>query len=129
MHNISRGLIVLALFLIGVTFAQVFGWRNVLPMLTEEDIEIIGKTGRGEMDGKSEGSVLEWVNPKSGASGTVTLRRRFSFNEHECRELLHFIKARGNEPWHFLTKICLEDGNWKMLEPPRHTRKPVKESE
>ena len=128
MDKIPLGLFVLAVFFTEVTFAQVLGWGQVLPALTEEDIEIISKTGRVEMVGKSEGSVLKWTNPRSGAFGTVTLRRRFFFNEQECRELLHSIEVKGNEPWYYLSEICLTDGTWKLLEPPRQVRKPVTKS-
>ena len=128
MRRILLGLVVLAIILNGIAFARVFGWKTALPALTEEDIAIISKTARVDMNDKPEGSALDWNNPKSGASGTVTLKKRFTFKGHECRELLHSIEVKGQEGWHYLSKICRIDNTWKFLEAPKPVRKPAKKS-
>lgn len=126
--RILLGFVVLTLFLNEAAFSRGFGWKNALPALTEKDMAIISKTARDDMNDKPEGSTLDWNNPKSGASGTVTLKKRFSLKEQECRELMHYIRVKGQEGWHYLSKICLVDGTWKYLEMPKLVRKPAKES-
>jgi surface antigen len=79
------------------------------------------------MNDKAEGSALDWNNPKSGTSGTVTLKKRFTLKGHECREFLHSIEVKGQEGWRYLSKICLIDDTWKFLEAPKLVRKPAKE--
>ena len=124
----SIGLSIVLVLFIEVASAQFLDWNRVFPALTKEDIEIIGQAEVAELDGKPDGSVVDWNNSKSGASGQVTLRKRFFVEGQECRELLHSIKVKGSETWYYLNTICLSDGNWKLLKPPRHVRRPANQT-
>jgi surface antigen len=96
------------------------GWATAFPSLSEDDIEIMQETARVKMNGKPEGTALNWENPKSGSSDTVTLLRRFKHQSLECRELKHSIKPRHDEPWTIRNEICLDaNGEWKWLRLPR----------
>ena len=95
-------------------------WGNALPELTTQDIELIKKKARVEMNGKPEGTVLEWDNPKSGNSGSVTLLKRFSAEGRECRALRHVFNVVRAEPFRYKITICLQpDDTWKWRAPPR----------
>jgi hypothetical protein len=105
------------LFQPGSTAAR---WVDVLPELTTEDSEIIKTKARVEMNGKPEGTVLEWDNPKSGNSGTVTLLKRFTIDGRECRSLRHVLNIVRAEPFRYKLTICLQpDGSWKWRSPKR----------
>jgi surface antigen len=95
-------------------------WGEVFPELTAQDIEIIKKKARVEMNGKPEGTVLEWDNSKSGNSGNVTLLKRFSAEGRECRALRHVFNVVRAAPYRYKVTICLQpDGTWKWRTPPR----------
>lgn len=95
-------------------------WGSVLPPLTDEDIDIIRQTTRVDMTDKPVGTVLPWENPKSGASGNVTLLKRFEMDGRECRTVRHYIEPRRQEPWDHVLTLCLQaDGAWKWTEMPR----------
>lgn len=95
-------------------------WIDVLPELTTEDVEIIKHKARVEMGDKPEGTMLEWDNPKSGNTGSVTLLKRFSAEGRECRALRHVLNVVRAESFHYKLTICLQpDGTWKWHGPPR----------
>lgn len=95
-------------------------WSDVLPELTSEDVELIKQKARVEMGDKPKGTVLEWNNPKSGNSGSVTLLRRFSIDGRECRALRHVLNVELEESFDYKVTICLQpDGTWQWREPPR----------
>ncbi len=73
------------------------------------------------MNGKPEGTTLEWDNPKSGNFGSVTLPKRFSIDARECRALRHvFNMRRRANPFRYKITICLQpDGTWQWRTPPR----------
>ena len=95
-------------------------WIDVLPELTRQDIELINNKARVEMGDKPEGTILEWDNPKSGNSGSVTLLKRFSAEGRECRALRHVFNVVRAESFRYKVTICLQpDGTWKWRAPPR----------
>ncbi len=95
-------------------------WVDVFPELTTQDVEIIKKKARVEMNGKPEGTVLKWDNPKSNNSGSVTLLKRFSIDGRECRALRHVFNVVRAEPFRYKLTICLQpDDTWKWRAPPR----------
>lgn len=102
--------------------SQMIGWDIAMPGLDRTDIEMMQQVARVEMDGKSPGTVLDWSNPASGASGTVTLLRRGTLNGMECRDLRHAFTVPTQAPWELDSRICRqEDGSWKIMEQRRRS--------
>ena len=98
------------------SFAQLVGWKNVYPGLNEEDVRILQKTAREDMDDKPEGTTLKWNNPETGAKGVVKLVKRFYEGEQECRKNQHAFRVKDSSPWKFTGTICRQaDGSWKIL--------------
>lgn len=93
---------------------SVFDW---LPAeLTDADLALMRETGRTELTGQPVGTTLEWKNPESGSSGTVTLRRRFEQEGRECRDLRHSVLVRGRNDWVLDVRICQQpDGDWMVV--------------
>jgi surface antigen len=102
---------------IDTSFAQLTGWGNVYPGLNEEDIRILQKTARVDMDDKPEGTILKWNNPQTGSKGVVKLVKRFFEEGRECRKNQHAFRAKGTSPWKLSGTICRQaDGSWQMRE-------------
>lgn len=107
----------LGAILVNVSLAQLTGWGNVYPGLNKEDIDILQKTARVDMDGKPEGTTLKWSNPETGAKGVVKLMKRFYEGDQECRQNQHAFRAKGNTPWKITGTVCKQaDGSWKVRE-------------
>src|SRR5215471_17858125 len=70
--------------------------------LTADDLTLMKKAAREQLDGKPDGAVASWDNPKSGHSGTVTL-------------LKSSINAKGlATPAQYVVNICKQpNGSWK----------------
>lgn len=114
------GFVIVCAFLLQAGPAAAARWGDLFPELTAQDIEIIKEKARVEMNGKPEGTALEWENPKSGNSGSVTLLKRFSAEGRECRALRHVFNVVRAEPYRYKVTICLQpDGTWKWRAPPR----------
>jgi surface antigen len=102
---------------INVCLAQVLGWTNLYPGLSNEDIQILENTARIDMNDKPVGTVLKWNNPNTRAKGAVKLIERSYEKGQECRKIQHSFRVVGSSPWSFISTICRqEDGSWKILE-------------
>jgi surface antigen len=90
-------------------------WLGFLPPLTDEDMALAQNAAREGMAGQPEGTKLEWSNPESGNSGTVTLLQRYEVDQRECRKLEHGLKIKGESDRRiYIVTICLQpDGSWK----------------
>lgn len=114
---LMTALVVAWCLLAGDVGAQIVGWDIAMPGLDQTDIEMIQQVARVEMDGKSAGTVLDWSNPQTGASGTVTLVRRGTLRGQECRDLRHHFVVPNQAPWDLESRICRQDdGSWKIVE-------------
>jgi surface antigen len=87
------------------------------PKLSEKDVALMRSAAREGMDGKPVGSVVEWMNPDTGARGHARLLRRFEGPNGECREVEQFADAPGpSEPWRSQGVLCLDEtGTWRVL--------------
>ena len=83
--------------------------------LTADDLTLMKKAAREQLDGKPDGAVASWDNPKSGHSGTVTLLKSSTSAGQPCRRVRHSINAKGlSTPAHYVLNICKQaDGSWK----------------
>ncbi len=103
--------LIAGLCLAGDVLAQA-GWRDMLPRLTEEDVDIVARTVRQELTGKPEGTVLEWRNDDSGNHGTVELVRRFDGAEGECRVVRHDMRIKLYGNWRKTVTVCRRGDDW-----------------
>lgn len=105
---------------INICLAQIVGWTNLYPGLSEEDIQILQNTARIDMNDQPEGTVLKWDNPNTRAKGAVKLIERSYEEGRECRKIQHSFRVVGSSPWSFINTICRqEDESWKIREPER----------
>src|SRR5262249_53580290 len=83
--------------------------------LSADDLNLMKKAAREQLDGKPDGAVASWDNPKSGHSGTVTLLKSSTNAGQPCRRVRHSINAKGlATPAHYVLNICKQaDGSWK----------------
>jgi surface antigen len=110
--------------------AQMIGWDVALPGLDQTDIDMIQHVGRVEMDGKPAGTVLEWSNPRSGASGTVTLVNQGTLRGMECRDLRQHFIVPNQAPWELESRICRQDdSSWKIMNQQRRPLDPEPSSQ
>ncbi len=95
---------------LGVTFL------DTIADLNREDIEIIQRTSRHEMDDAQVGDVRAWQNPNTGSSGTISVMGEFEEQGYSCRDLQHRITTRGRAPRTVTTVLCRQDdGTWIPL--------------
>lgn len=99
------------------SFAQA-GWREMLPPLTDEDIDLATRMARENMTTRAVGTRLEWHNADSGNRGSVELVDRFQRDQRECRTLRHDINVKGSGVWSQTATICQQaDGGWRAAAP------------
>ena len=84
--------------------------------LSDEDLSLMSKAAREQMDGKPDGTVNSWSNPKSGNSGKATLNKTSIINGQTCRRVTHTIMTKQKpEPASYFVNICKQpDGSWKL---------------
>jgi surface antigen len=101
------------------------------PTLTQNDINIVRKLVRQDLTGKPNGTVLDWNNPETTNSGTVTLLRTFPSNGRDCRSVRYFIKPGSKGPsgtrpaTYDLTSCRTAAGAWQIdnsAQPDKQTR-------
>lgn len=100
--------------LLAVSFVASGRWVDVLPPLQDSDITIIQQKTRVELTDKPVGTVLDWTNPATKTSGSVTLVDRFWKEGRECRRIRHYIEIPKMHPWSQEITMCKQmDGQWK----------------
>ncbi len=85
-----RQLIVAALlFAAGAAhaFNLAFLGDSVMQRITAQDAQLMSGALDAALAAPEEGDVRDWSNPKSGASGAVTLRRIYQQQGRACRSL------------------------------------------
>ena len=98
-------------------FAQLGPTFRSAPKLSQQDIAIIRKVVRQDLEGKPNGTTLPWSNPQSQNHGTVTLIDRFPSQGRDCRKVKYFINPGPSSQiptTYVLTSCKLADGSWKM---------------
>jgi hypothetical protein len=96
------------------------GWREMLPPLTDKDIDLAARTAREDMTARVVGTRLKWHNADSGNRGSVELLDRFERDQHECRTVRHDIEVKDSGPWAQTLTICRQaDGEWQAAPPRR----------
>lgn len=98
-------------------FAQLGPTFRTAPKLTQQDIAIIRKVVRQDLDGKPNGTTLPWSNPESQTNGTVTLIDRFPSQGRDCRKVKYVINPGSSSQipvTYVMTSCRFADGSWKF---------------
>jgi len=94
-------------------------FRNA-PKLTKADVAMVRKLVREELTGKPNGTTLNWNNPASGNSGSVTLLATFPSSGRDCRRVRYVVHPASSQisaadtNTYVLTNCRLADGSWKL---------------
>ncbi len=81
--------------------------------MTDKDIELAREKEAELFKANKTGIVLEWKNPESGYSGTVTLLKIFQEKGRECRRLQHDVWLKAKKVHGETKEGCLQpDGTW-----------------
>jgi surface antigen len=95
-------------------------FRNA-PKLTSTDVAMIRKLVREQLTGKPNGTTLNWNNPASGNSGSVTLLAAFASSGRDCRRVRYVVHPAASSQisaadtnTYVLTNCRLANGSWKL---------------
>jgi surface antigen len=99
----------------GTSIAQtdLFLNRSMAAQMTREDLQMAQAALREALGSASDGSVVAWNNPATGASGTVTPLKSSTQGGRACRVVQTYTDARGQrstDQWEF----CKQGGNWAL---------------
>ena len=86
--------------------------------LTQQDLDLLGRTVTQQMHGKPVGTTASWSNPSSKNSGTIKLLKKFTAKNMRCEEIGYTLATTASNvsPEHYVLDSCLQpDGNWKIL--------------
>ncbi len=116
--NIKRTILIL-LFAI-VAFAggsSIFGGEasaQILPELSESEIEMIRNIVQVELTGKEPGTEIPWNYSETGNSGVVILRGISVMEGMDCRDVTHILMMAGEaDRRNYNLTTCLQsDGTW-----------------
>lgn len=87
-------------------------------ILTKEDLEIRKAKGLELLENGKEGDSVEWSNPATKSSGTITLGESFNYKGSDCRrvELVNIPKGIKEQQVWIRHSLCKVPGQgWKYL--------------
>jgi surface antigen len=87
--------------------------RSMTEVMTKDDLRMLQGALNEALASASDGSVVTWNNPATGASGTVTPLKSSTQGGRACRVVETFTEARGRRgsgQWEF----CKQGGNWQL---------------
>lgn len=107
--------VVLAVLAAAPVLAQtnLFLNRNMVSVMTKEDLRMAQSAIAEALGSTSDGSVVTWSNPASGASGTVTPLKSTTQGGRPCRIVETFTEAGGRRDrgqW----ELCKQGGTWRL---------------
>jgi surface antigen len=112
------------LMIAGVAQAQISPFRTTRnERLDKSDVALMNQTAEKlyKADNVTDGAAENWMNPKTGASGTVTMQSRFARTWHDmqldCRKVKYEVLRKGaSAPRNYVVNWCKQpDGEWKIL--------------
>jgi hypothetical protein len=92
---------------------QLYGF---LPPLTQKDIALI-REKTDDFGNRPAGTTVEWSNPDSGNSGTVTLLQTFTNKDRPCEQILYVFNIKGEtSPRNYTLVWCeVSKGEWRIM--------------
>ena len=84
--------------------------------MDEYDKQLLVKSSRQALEFSPSGNTVEWKNPDSGNSGSITPTKTFKESGQYCREYVQEVMI-GGEKKKAYGKACRQpDGNWKIIQ-------------
>ena len=84
--------------------------------LDEKDRLAMGETTHTALEKGKPGEKVEWRNPDSGHSGTVTPQEVYKTSDNKtCREFQQTVFVDGAEETAYRTACRQPDGSWKIV--------------
>lgn len=117
MHALNKGV---CGFLLSVAAsalpAQNFNFLSKGPVayLNEADEALLRAAFDEALDAKADGEMIEWSNPDSGHSGTITMLDTHEDYGTTCRTLRTFTRAAGREGGGDYRLCRAEDATWQF---------------
>lgn len=81
---------------------------------TTEDIELMMSTMRTSLNDNDDGVTLDWENPETGSSGSVTPVATAIKNDMTCRKTQFINNAEGREGNSTFVFCKYPDDKWKI---------------
>lgn len=83
--------------------------------MKESDWELESEVFLKTVEEASDGTSLEWENPETGNSGTITALKRFQGPQGEpCRRIRETFKSKSYDSQYTLSVCKNADGEWKV---------------
>lgn len=93
-----------------------FAGSQVGKSLDAQDKMLAEKTSQNVLESQASGSKVEWKNPDTGNSGSVTPTRTFKNREGRyCREYTQEVKIGDQIEKAYGTACRQPDGHWKII--------------
>jgi len=111
--SLAAGIAVAASGLAHAQYGAVFGTVRPGPgdqVMMRQQVDAL-------LDGPADPRALDWQNPRTGNSGTVTLMREFARGNRQCRQLEYRILQRTyDRPEVAIVVWCKQaNGRWQIL--------------
>lgn len=97
--------------LLGATLGQSIG-----SSLDKADIAYYNQVSQNTLETARTGSTIDWQNPNTGTSGSITPVRTYQRVSTYCREYQQTILVGGRTVEGFGTACRQPDGSWKITE-------------
>ncbi len=90
---------------------------SAVSQFTEQDWELLRKTGREALDNAPDGDTRGWNNPETGAFGTIQPLHSYQDKGLSCRRTEVFNNARSTSGTSRFDFCKQKDGSWKVASP------------
>lgn len=89
--------------------------RPIADALAAADCAQLQRTLMQALATAESGAITRWINPRSGASGTINASAREMRDGAACRRF-ELAVTRGGETWRAAALACLKQGRWVLME-------------
>jgi hypothetical protein len=121
MKSIFGAALVLVSFAVTITPSRAQSnsfWASESPLTTDDRL-LIRQAEQAQIHGKRPGTVANWVNPKSGHSGMITLLGASTRQGLSCERIEYKIMKAASAKQHgryVFTSCQLPDRSWKFAD-------------
>ena len=89
--------------------------RGPMSRFNDADMKLLNGALGQALQAPAAGTTVDWLNEKSGASGSITPQRLFENGGVPCRELKIVNRHRQLESSGVYT-LCRREGRWKLAQ-------------
>lgn len=110
-----------ASIVIGGALGAMLG-QDIAKGMTDLDKIYTERTTQDTLEYGKPGETVEWSNPDSGNSGSVTVDEVYAAEDgKDCREFETTVDVEGEERTATGTACRMSDGEWRIIDEPEHT--------